>query len=234
MPVVKEGFAVIHNSFGEGTIAKIDKAAKRLRVKFAAGEKIFVIPDAFADGNTVTVTLRSATLTGDVLLIPAANYDYNGTPFDEYLLVELFTPDGLHRFASDAYALKDSVGVRIYHVSDRLWKAEDLDTYTGMPLTYGRQVHTNASDKWSKAFGYHQIEILSATGVNHFTSYQHKNTEFTAKDLFRAGDSFCAEQFPEFFYNGKMDNGYDFGYTVEIVSVTEGEAPTATIRIIRH
>ena len=41
------GSAVKHKTFGEGTVVWMDKAKKYIRVKFAAGEKQFIFPDAF-------------------------------------------------------------------------------------------------------------------------------------------------------------------------------------------
>lgn len=39
VPDVMDGSIVIHKSFGEGTVARLDKVKKYLRVKFAVGEK---------------------------------------------------------------------------------------------------------------------------------------------------------------------------------------------------
>ena len=47
---VTEGVTVIHKTFGEGTVAKLDKAKKHIRVQFALGEKMFIFPDAFVNG----------------------------------------------------------------------------------------------------------------------------------------------------------------------------------------
>lgn len=44
---VQVGVTVTHKKFGNGTIVWIDSAKKYLRVKFDAGEKQFVFPDAF-------------------------------------------------------------------------------------------------------------------------------------------------------------------------------------------
>ena len=44
------GTAVKHKTFGEGTVVWMDKAKKYIRVKFAAGEKQFIFPDAFVGG----------------------------------------------------------------------------------------------------------------------------------------------------------------------------------------
>ena len=50
-----------------------------------------------------------------------------------------------------------------------------------------------------------------------------------------AGDTFAVEDYAEFFYNGRMDNGLEFGYTVEIVSINNDAngIPTATVRVTR-
>lgn len=49
-PQVKDGSIVLHKSFGEGVVTKLDKAMKHIRVKFAGGEKTFIFPDAFKMG----------------------------------------------------------------------------------------------------------------------------------------------------------------------------------------
>ncbi|MBQ6263970.1 MAG: GIY-YIG nuclease family protein [Clostridia bacterium] len=43
MPEISEGMAVVHAKFGEGVITKLDKAQKKIDVKFASGEKTFVV-----------------------------------------------------------------------------------------------------------------------------------------------------------------------------------------------
>jgi hypothetical protein len=50
LPAVAEGTIVIHKAFGEGTVIRMDKAMKHLRVRFAQGEKLFIFPDAFKRG----------------------------------------------------------------------------------------------------------------------------------------------------------------------------------------
>lgn len=49
-PDVEEGSVVVHETFGEGTVTKIDKVQKHIRVTFAIGEKNFIFPDAFKMG----------------------------------------------------------------------------------------------------------------------------------------------------------------------------------------
>ena len=49
-PDVQDCSIVVHKAFGEGTVTKIDKAQKHIRVTFAIGEKTFIFPDAFKMG----------------------------------------------------------------------------------------------------------------------------------------------------------------------------------------
>ena len=49
-PDIKDGSIVIHKTFGEGSVTKLDKAKKHIRVTFAVGEKTFIFPDAFKLG----------------------------------------------------------------------------------------------------------------------------------------------------------------------------------------
>lgn len=47
---VTVGAEVTHKKFGDGTIVRIDKTQKRMRITFTVGEKIFLFPDAFLLG----------------------------------------------------------------------------------------------------------------------------------------------------------------------------------------
>ena len=47
---VYEGAKVKHKVFGEGTVTKMDKAEKHIRVRFSVGEKTFIYPDALHNG----------------------------------------------------------------------------------------------------------------------------------------------------------------------------------------
>lgn len=78
-----------------------------------------------------TITLKSFTKSGDCLLIPSP--EWNGSPFDEYLILEYFTPTGLNdTFSFPSYSYFDGdnnqrvyqsptrYGLRVYHVDARL------------------------------------------------------------------------------------------------------------------
>ena len=50
IPDIFVGDMVRHKNFGDGTVTKLDKAGKHIRVKFSVGEKTFIFPDAFKQG----------------------------------------------------------------------------------------------------------------------------------------------------------------------------------------
>lgn len=73
------------------------------------------------------IKLRSSALYGDAILI---NNNWNGTIFDEYILIEFYTPEGLNeqdsKYAFDSRdQMYDYSGLRIYHVDARLVKMND-------------------------------------------------------------------------------------------------------------
>lgn len=82
------------------------------------------------DIDSITLSLHSTSLTNEAILIPTSK-GWNGTPFDEYLLIDVMSPDGANGFDWEALTYyqdryKDEPkntlkgGVRIYHVDARL------------------------------------------------------------------------------------------------------------------
>ena len=57
------------------------------------GQFVGITGAACSGKSSLTFALRSSALYGDSLVIPAAGYAYNGTPYDEYLMVDLYTPE---------------------------------------------------------------------------------------------------------------------------------------------
>ena len=75
-----------------------------------------------------TVTLRPSSGNGDCLLLPLTSY--NGTPYDEYLLLEYYTPSYLNYADATLRAEKDmslmkKAGIKAYHVDGRLGIYDD-------------------------------------------------------------------------------------------------------------
>ena len=74
------------------------------------------------------ITLRPSSGNGDFVLLPIG--EYNGTPFDEYILLDYYTPSYLN--AADAtlrsdvtMSLMKKAGVRAFHIDGRLGLFDD-------------------------------------------------------------------------------------------------------------
>ena len=72
-----------------------------------------------------SVTLKPSNETGDALIIPASD-EFSNSPYDEYLMIEFYTPENLEY--NDAiqgvpgYGRKfNNYGLRVYHIDARLF-----------------------------------------------------------------------------------------------------------------
>ena len=197
--------------------------------KYAVGWIEPEIVTELAKGESVEITIGSMTETGDAILVPAAGTDFDG-PFGEYILVDLFTATGVNEAdASEFFELKDEVGVRIYHVNATMERRVLTDKY-GDEAVIGT---VNIANDYSNSGKYH-IELLQRGGDNSFTDLSNLRTQLEPRDFFRAGDVFDAAQYGEFLVDGRMDDGSEFGYTIQILDMDEnGAESTATIRITK-
>lgn len=182
-----------------------------------------------SSGETVEVTLRSFADTGDALVLPAAGAVHDG-PFDEYLLLDLFTTDGVNRYDAPLFDLDGALGVRITHVNAKMEKRV-LTGEDGVDYPIGTVHIANAYNPK----GQYLLEIIQAGGVNTLTALENLRPRLTADDLFTQGDTFTMDGYAAFFHEGLMDDGSTFGYKVEIVTLEQSEnGAAATLRITRE
>lgn len=197
--------------------------------KYAVGWIQPQVVTGLASGETAEVTLGSFATTGDALVLPAAGTGHDG-PFGEYLLLELFTADGVNRYDAPAFGLAGAQGVRITHV-DAAMERRVLSGAGGTEYPIGTVHLTNAYH----AQGKYLLEVLQAGGVNTLTDLANLRPSLTADDLFAQGDTFTAEAYDGFLWQGRMDDGSALGYQVDILSIEQGaDGPTATLRITRQ
>lgn len=101
----------------------------------------WVLKESDLQGNKgATITLRASTLSGDALVLASPNY--NGTAFDEYLIVELVGPYGLakrdYNNGYEGVTGYKKPGIRVLHIDARMFKASH-DTYVSDPNELGRK-----------------------------------------------------------------------------------------------
>lgn len=195
--------------------------------------------------NSVTLTIEPGSTSGDCVLIPANYSTWNGTPYDEYLLLELFTPNGNNELDWKSWKSSYSAdlgfgGIRLYHVDSCLYGYSDTDTLGAWiddpkNTTY-TETETFCNSRLAKDYGYthlpkedadcHQIQLIQAGKVNTFGSTDETvNHTLTSADLFKSGDKFTFSGYKDFFpKETTMDNGEDFNYTIDFKSVTSFKA----------
>ena len=198
--------------------------------KYAVGWLEPEVVTGLSSGESVDITIGASALTDEAIIIPAAtSRTYDGTPFSEYLLVDLFTDKGAHQFDAVNQGLNGVTGVRIYHVNAMM--ELHVEEANGTSYDIGTPHYVNAYE--SK--GQYHMELIQQGGENTFTDlddFEKLYPLVSAQDFFYAGDSFRMEDYEAFFLDGKMDEGIPFGYTIEVLSITNGaKGPEATIRI---
>ena len=175
-----------------------------------------------ASGESAEYELGALNAQGDVLVIPAVGSETDG-PFGEYIMVDLFSAEGLNAADAYIYGLEGVSGVRVYHVNATMEKHVEYGA-DGTEYLIGTIQYPNAYAE----NGLYNIELIQAGGVNTLTDGLWEDNTVDADDLFYAGDSFSLATHGAFFADGLMDDGSDFGYVIEVVSIEGGKA---TVRV---
>ena len=120
--------------------------------------------------NDFEITLPSYTDSGNFLIVPAQGQTWNGTPWDEYLLIEYYTPTGVNERDSTGYeewqqsgsngsstyghgGTYRRAGVQMFHVDTRACSLQGKDkasakrNYTDTPKAYD----TTTSDSYESS-----------------------------------------------------------------------------------
>jgi len=188
--------------------------------KFALGWTNPYIVTGDADIN-----LLPASSSGQSIILSA---DWNGSPFDEYLMIELYTPDGLNE--KDAIAAYPGnarrgftvPGIRMYHVDARLFKASSGEYVDD--LVNGAYIGASNSGSWATIEQYkNSFKLLSLVDAAKNTRYMVSAYAMASdKTLFKSGMTFSFEEYKEAFALGTkmtMNDGSVFPFTIEFVNV---------------
>ena len=102
--------------------------------------------ETLSQGKSVKVTLRPFTTTGDCFVI--ASPGYNGTAFDEYLMVELVAPIGDLNYQDYRGGYQSTTGytkpgLRITHVDSRVYASGQHDSYLADNPEEGVDIRVN-------------------------------------------------------------------------------------------
>lgn len=208
--------------------------------------------------DVTTITMSAASINGDCLIIPSNYSTWNGSAFDEYFLIELFSPfnnneDDWMDYADVASGSKIDLGqygVRMYHVDSRLWGYDDninrgrelVDYEDLVSSTYENKIigvnnsydassyATESPNVWSD---YKLLTIIQAGKVDTLGTF---GGMLDADDLFQEGDVFNFKDYNKFlskksYTTTTMDNGEVFPYQITFKKMSIDEV-TIEIRKI--
>ena len=119
--------------------------------------------------DSCKVTLGKATETGDSFIIPSSRW--NGTLFDEYFIVEFYTPDGLNKKDSEVqFSPKRPKGftipgIKIYHVDARI-KAVDIRFNASGKIVEESYTYYNGYNIKNDSYGYSRRYFETAASNN--------------------------------------------------------------------
>lgn len=206
--------------------------------------------DPYVPTTDSLITINSFQESGDIIVLSP---NFTGSPFDEYLILELYTPTGLNEFDTNyRYANNEfyplgpkDVGVRLWHVDARLRGT----TVQGEYVVFDGSRYYTDFDLASSPYGF-SLSMSNTTysadgGVESYTSLFEQDYKYdllamirnkdandiqmknylTSESLFKEGDVFNMKDYASSFPNGsKLNNGLDLGFSFEVVSINETSA----------
>ena len=187
----------------------------------------------FVPTETKKFTVGAIENTGECVLLPYEGY--TGSPFDEYILLELFTPSNLNEldckysYAGTQTGPKNT-GVRIWHVDARLASYVSSTNYniTNNPkdgkivlatsnTLYASDGENNA--RCSKLTGNYNYNTLHLIKNDKNAKYS-DNSFLSNSMLFKTGDTFSLSEFKTQFTNGtQLNSKKTFPWTVKFDEV---------------
>ena len=200
-----------------------------------SGNSVIVIPSNYAE---ISQSVEDA-IKGN--RIDKFRYTFN--PFSEYLMIDLYTPDGNNEqdtygpYVFDRSAMANKVGVRIYHIDSRIFKCKVVDYMGGQKLAYvdgyvwdGQMladdeailmpISNNMSESKNfqlpQSFDYFdQIRLLESSGINTFD----KNGMM----YYSESKPFDIMSYGYQFFNGRYtyDDGNELPFKVKVLNVED-------------
>lgn len=190
--------------------------------------------------ESVTIKIEPFEKSGDAIII---NNNFNGSPYDEYLILEYYTPTGLNEqhsvvpYPGNNLSGFSESGIKIYHVDSRIgeYRASDgnfvgyldsIDRLQGSTSAYSLIVNSNSV---SRHFGSktHQklLHLLESNGRNSFR----EGFGATNETLFQEGDWFDAyKHYSNLTTFGKFNDFSEIGFRIIVNDINPNEA-TLTI-----
>ena len=207
----------------------------------------------------LTIEIDDVVTGGNILLLAPRAKGYNGNAFDEYVTVELFSPEGLNAHDgaySSVYPKGFAIpGIKIMHVDGRIYERDRLAfhhvvedptaiDYSSFSRMNFHAVGASNTPSLSINKDFRLIHLMESNANNTFRNadYQdsvgghlaHNGTLFQGEE---GRDVFDLERFSDFFtkdkeHNPVMNSGLEFGYRIKVNGIKkEGEGYRASLTI---
>ncbi len=211
--------------------------------------------DPYIPTGSCEITINDFQSSHDIILL-SPSWNKNNSPFDEYLLLELYTPTELNKFDSD-YQYDGNyprgpqkAGIRVWHVDARLMTVagkfitdakSSVKFYTAFNNTY----KTTAEDENGRnSFSYdityrddyQRFNLLHLIRQAKSGQSYMSTSDLSATDLFVANSTFDMESYKSQFYknDGLLDSGKALGWSFKVKNiVNDTDESYATIELIK-
>ena len=178
--------------------------------------------------------IKNLESSGETIIIPTSKS--NGTLWDEYIQIELYSPTGLNELDSKtAYSNNKGLstfGIKVYHIDNRLFyfDGEDETKYGYVDLLKDgfkpedNYYYVGASNSQKLGaeyvpFEFNLCHLIQAGGEDTYCGDYATNA-----DLFQSNSTFDPLEFTNYFKDAKANNGATFNFKIEFTSVTSEEA----------
>ena len=196
--------------------------------------------DPYIPTESMDIELKNFQTSNEVILL-TNHINEDNSPFDEYFLLEFFSPTGLNELdAKNAYlgeypTAPSASGIRLWHVDARLIYAEgssfSANNVTSKPDISGCKVLEMMSNSYYSAQSTSYISRLGSSYADYNILQLIRNDELETYrpsssidkySLFKSGDSFSARRLKnQFKQSGKLNSGKDFMWTFSVTSIGE-------------
>lgn len=202
--------------------------------------------DPYIPAESCSITINTFQSSRECIIL-SNSWNEIDSPFDEYLIVELYSPDGLneydhkHQYAPGRPTGPDEIGIRLWHVDARLLYGtmKDPNNFTCDPtIKTSKVMHMmsntyNSSDAraYTTPLGsaYTKYNLLQLIRNEEIETYQ-PNNNFDKYSLFKNGSKFSMGTFGKQFVNkAKLNSGKTLGWMFNV----EIKDNQATIQLTR-
>lgn len=216
-----------------------------------------IIDEDYLESHSNIVTINSLEKTGDSYILPLYQNNtkkYNDTPFDEYLILETYTPTGLNQADSlsayqDGNIAPNVTGLRVYHVNARIGKITvdsasrklvwDGYSYDKIPindddyLAYYYLYSNESSRSYGtlindETYSYYRTRLVSILSKG-----KQKNTSLnpiTNNSLYTVGDKVFLQG--GYYTDFKFDDGNKTKYGFEVTAVENNNSVTIKLETL--